>query len=443
MLALNNKTILKIAAPIMVGTFVQNIVMITDAILVNELGTTAFNAANNAGLLYVVFFMLCKGLADGTQIQIAKEYGLNQPAAINNTINHSFVSQAFLSFVLTSILMVSMPIFTEHFVNDAETGETMASFLSYRMWGLVFASIQVSVMAFFIGIGKTRIIIISTLLLSVLNIFLDFGLIYGHFGFPEMGVDGAGLASTISEALTAAFLVVVLIRSKHIKGFEYVFLKKINLSKIKQLLKLSYPLMAAGFLSISTWYVFFSLLEQRSAFDLEVSHVVRNLFFISFIPIFGFAATTRTYVSYYHAKGENETTKSAIKKLLGLGIISYLVFFHGAILYPKTLLGIITDSKPVIDKGVSVLRLVFGSMLLFSIISIFYQTVSAIGKTVQSLLIEVISIIFYLIFAYLFIVYWQANLLTIWTIEYLYFGVTGLLSVLYLLYYQKTTHKKI
>ena len=439
MLHLNNKSILKIAAPIMVGTFVQNIVMITDAILVNKLGTIAFNAANNAGLLYIVFFMIAKGLGDGTQIQIAKEYGLKQPAAINYTLNHSFVAQFILAIILTAALFFTMPFFTSTLVKNQDIGAEMVSFLNYRSWGLIFASIQVSAMAFFIGIGKTKIIILTTALLAVLNIFLDFALIYGYFGFPEMGVAGAGLASTISEAITAIFLVAILIKSKHIKGFNYSWPKAFSKLKFQKLIRLSYPLMLGGFLSISTWYVFFSFIEQRSAFDLEVSHVVRNLFFISFIPIFGFAATTRTYVSYYHAKGDDIMTKMAVKKLLGLSVLAYFVFFHGALLYPRFLLGIITDSQPVIEKSVDVLRLVFGSMLLFSIVSVFYQTVAAIGKTFQSLVIEIISIVIYLIFAYVTIIKLQSSLLIVWTIEYLYFGVTGILSVLYLLYYMKKT----
>ena len=437
MLKLDNKSIIQIAAPIMIGTFVQNIVMITDAILVNKLGTVAFNAANNAGLLYIVFFMIAKGLADGTQIQIAKEYGLKQPAAINYTLNHSFVSQFILAVLLTALLFLTMPFFTATVVKNKDIGAEMVSFLNYRSWGLLFASIQVSAMAFFIGIGKTRIIILTTVLLAVLNIFLDCALIYGYFGFPKMGVAGAGLASTISEAITAVFLVFILIKSKHIKGFNYHWPKAFSKLKFKKLIHLSYPLMFSGFLSIATWYVFFSFIEQRSAFDLEVSHVVRNLFFISFIPIFGFAATTRTYVSYFHAKGDDTMTRLAVKKLLGLSVLGYLFFFHGALLYPRFLLGIITDSQPVIEESVGVLRLVFGSMLLFSVVSVFYQTVSAIGKTVQSLLIEMVSITIYLAFAYITIIKIQASILVVWTVEYVYFGVTGLLSVLYLLYYIK------
>lgn len=421
----------------MIGTFIQNIVMITDAILVNKLGTNAFNAANNAGLLYIVFFMVSKGLADGTQIQIAKEFGLKQSTSINSSINHSFISQLFLSIILIFLLYQLMPLFTITLVKNENMGVAMNSFLTYRIWGLLFAGIQVTAMAFFIGIGRTKIIIASSILLATLNIFLDFGLIYGYFGLPAMGVAGAGLASTISEAVTATFLVIMLVKNKMILDYEFKLIKIISLKKIKQLLKLSYPLMGSGFLSIATWYIFFSLIEQRGAFELEVSHVVRNLFFISFIPIFGFAATTRTYVSYYHAKNQIGNAKLAIKRILIMSVSGYFIFFHGALLYPKFLLGLITDNQNVIHEATKVLRLVFGSMLIFSVVSVIYQTVAAIGKTFQSLIIEIISIIIYLIFAYLFIIHWQSNILVIWAVEYLYFGVTGLLSIAYLLYYQR------
>lgn len=439
MLSIDKKTIIKVATPIMIGTFIQNVVMITDAILVNKLGTIAFNAANNAGLLYIVFFMILKGLGDGTQIQIAKEFGLKESTSLNSSINHAFISQFFLSIILIFLLYQFMPLFTVSLVKNKDIGIAMNEFLTYRIWGLLFAGIQVSAMAFFIGLGKTKIIIISSILLATLNIFLDFGFIYGYFNLPEMGVSGAGLASTISEAVTAIFLVIVLVKNKMVQDYPFSRIKTISLKKIKQLIKLSYPLMGSGFLSIATWYIFFSLIEQRGTFELEVSHVVRNLFFISFIPIFGFAATTRTYVSYYHAKNELKEAKLAIKRILVLSVSSYFIFFHGALLYPKFLLGLITDNQNVINEATKVLRLVFGSMLIFSVVSVFYQTVAAIGKTFQSLVIEIISIIIYLLFAYLYIIQWQSNILAIWTVEYLYFGVTGILSIFYLLYYQQKT----
>ncbi|MFD1550552.1 MATE family efflux transporter [Putridiphycobacter roseus] len=441
MLKVDKKSIIQIAIPIMLGTFIQNIVMITDAILVNKLGTVAFDAANNAGLLYLVFFMLNKGLGDGTQIQIANEFGKNKPFAINRTLNHSFVIQMTLSIVFIGILFLLIPLFTQNFVANKPIGEAMETFLNYRMYGLIFAGIQVSIMSFFIGIGKTKIIIYASLFLAVLNIFLDFGLIFGRFGLPEMGLAGAALASTISEAATCLLLFYYLIKSKHLKGFEFTWVKQFESSRFKQLIKLSYPLMIGGFLSIAVWFVFFSMIEQGSAFNLEVSHVVRNLFFISFIPIFGFGATTRTYVSYFHGKKNPIQIKKSIKQMLILSVVFYLLFFHGAILYPHLLVRLISDNPLVIEKSAEILQLVFGSMLIFSVVAILYNSVSALGKTFHAMLIEIVSILIYLIFSYQVILVYQWDIFYIWTVEYIYFLVTGILSVIYLWHYYKKMNR--
>ncbi len=441
MLKVDKINIIQIAIPIMLGTFIQNIVMVTDAILVNKLGTVAFDAANNAGLLYLVFFMLNKGLGDGTQIQIANEYGKNKPFAINRTLNHSFIIQTSLSFIFIGILFFFIPYFTQNFVANKPIGDAMETFLNYRMYGLVFAGIQVSIMSFFIGIGKTKIIIYASIFLAILNIFLDFGLIFGRFGLPEMGLAGAALASTLSEAFTCLILFYYLIKSKHLKGFEFSWVKQFEKSRFKQILKLSYPLMVGGFLSIAVWFVFFSMIEQGSAFNLEVSHVVRNLFFISFIPIFGFGATTRTYVSYFHGKKDLVTIKKSIQQMLILSIGFYLLFFHGALLYPNFLVRLISDDPLVIEKSAEILQLVFGSMLIFSVVAIFYNSVSALGKTFHAMLIELASILIYLVFSYQAIIIHQWDIFYIWTVEYAYFMVTGILSVLYLWHYNKKMNR--
>ena len=429
--------IIKIAIPVMLGTFIQNIVMITDAILVNKLGTVPFDAVNNAGLLYVIFFMLNKGLGDGTQIQIAKEYGQNNLNKINNTLNHSFIIQLFLSVIFIIFLIAITPVFTSNFVNDIDIAQAMNRFIDYRAFGLVFAGIQVSIIAFFIGIGKTKIIIFSALFLALINIFLDFGLIFGYFGFPEMGYVGAALASTIAEALTCIGLFIYLIKNKHLDIIRIKWIKKPEFTKIKALLKLSSPLMLGGFLSIATWFVFFSFIEQQSKFDLEVSHVVRNLFFISFIPIFGFGATTRTYVAYFIGKKDIVLAKKSMLIILKLSAGFYLLFFHGAIFYPKLLASLITDSPETINKAAEILQLIFGSMFLFALVAIFYNSITAIGKTKQALYIEIIAITIYLIYAYQVTIKWNWDIFYVWTVEYIYFGILGLLSILYLWYYNR------
>lgn len=442
MLKLDKINILKMAVPIMLGTFIQNIIMITDAIFLNRLGTIAFDAANNAGLLYIIFFMISKGLGDGSQIQIAKEFGQKNYLAIKSSLSHSF----FLQLIITSTLIIFGFIFIQSIipliVANKEIGINMGAFLKFRIWGLFFAGFQVALISFFIGIGQTKIIIYSSLILAFLNIALDYGLIFGNFGLPELGIEGAALASTISEGIAFVFTLAYLIKSNLLSKYQlnkpFTFLS----NKTIVLLKLSWPLMLSGFLSISTWFVFFTFIEQRSPIDLEVSHVVRNLFFISFIPIFGFSAVTRTYISFYHGIKDFSNIKKARKNILLLSMFFYLVFFHGAIFYPELMIRLITSNETIIIKSIPVLRNIFGSMFLFSIVAVYYSSVTAIGKTFIALLIEVIAIFIYLIAAYYIVIKWNWEIKNVWLIEYLYFGLLGILSIGYIIFNNYKQNKK-
>ncbi len=420
------------AMPIMIGAFIQNIVMITDAIFVNRIGTIEFDAANNAGLLYVCLFMLSRGLGEGTQIQIAKEYGMQKYNEINHTLSNSFVIQFGLSIVLFIILFVLKDLFIKNIVASTAIQDNMIAFLNYRSWGIFFAGFQASIMAFFIGIGKTRIIIYSTIILAFSNIFLDYVLIFGELGFPEMGLEGAALAS---EGIAFLYLFYHLFNNKNFKEFNFKFKQKIVLYKTKIISKLSWPLMTKGFLSIFTWFIFFSLIEKMGENDLEASHVVRNLFFISFIPIFGFGDTTRTYVSYYVGRNEYEKIYLIQKKIILLSIAFFILFFHGAIFYPEFMVKVISNNPEILESSKNILQIVFGSMLLFAIVNIFYNTVAALGKTLLSLYIEIVAIVLYVLFGYLFIIQLKWTVVKIWLIEYIYFGTIGVLCVLYLMYY--------
>jgi len=454
MLNLSTKSILKMTVPIMLGTFIQNIVLITDSILVYGLGEIKFDAANNAGLLYVCFFMLLRGLGDGTQILVAKEYGLKNHKGIKEILTNSFVLQLGIGILIFLFIYVFKTSFLNFVVQSNIIRPEMSSFLDYRSIGIFFSGIQITIISFYIGIGKTKVLIYSTLLLAFTNIFLDFGLIFGRFGMPKMGLEGAALASSISEGVTALFLILHLRANKIYNELNLsIFKDKLVLYKTKILLKLSSPLMLRGFISLSTWFVFFSLIEQMGEQELAASHVVRNLFFISFIPIFGFGSSTRTYVSYYFAKNEIKNIKTVLFRMITLSFILYFVIFHGAILYPHIMTQLypwITDllhpafieqkavyNPETLRQASEILKIIFGSMLLYAAVNVVYNTISALGKTLHALFIELISIVIYLSFTYLFIIKWEWSIIDIWYVEYIYFGSLGVLSIAYLYYYNK------
>ena len=441
MLDLTYKKILIIALPLMFGTFVQSMITITDGAFVSELGNTAYNAVGQGSLIYFALFMLCRGLGDGTQITIAKLLGENKASQIGAVLFNAQVTQ----IVLTSFIFIAFLTTADWFVETTTKTESLkpaiAEFIKYRSWGIFFAGLQVTMMAFFIGLGRTKIILISTLIMAACNIFLDYSLIFGHFGFPELGMKGAPIASSISEMVAFLFLLFYALKAKSFAIYTFSLKRKITSKLIAPLAKLSYPLMFQGMISLCTWWVFFGLIEHMGPDNLEIAHNIRYMYFIAFIPIFGYGAATKTFVSNLVGRDKQDLIPKIQIKIAILSLISILVLFHGAFFYPETLIRIVEHnpnaSEELLAKSAEALRFVGGSIIIFAVAIVPFHSVSALGNTKASFLIEFVNILVYLLFSYVFIKVWQWDVIRIWWVEYMYFGGLGLISILYLMYYHK------
>ncbi|MFT4601277.1 MAG: MATE family multidrug resistance protein [Arenicella sp.] len=436
MLELTYKKILFVAMPLMFGTFVQSLIGITDGAFVSKLGNTAYNAVGNGSIIYIALFMLCRGISDGTQITIAKKFGENKKSEIGEVLFNAQFMQVLLSGLIFLSLVFLGEIFVHAISESKDLAIAMTDFLKFRSWGIFFAALYVTMCAFYIGLGKTRIIITATLILAVVNIFLDYSLIFGNFGFPELGMVGAPLASSISEAAAFFFLLFYALKMPKYREFNYNLKLKVEKLISKPLFKLSSPLMLQGFVALFTWLIFFSLLEHLGADNLEVAHNIRYMYFLAFVPIFGFGAATRTFVSNLVGRNERHLIPRIQKRIALLSGISILVIFHGGFLYPEFMISIVEhnpDITPeILQNSADALRFVSGSIILYAVMVVPFNSVAALGKTKLTFGIEVLAIIFYLIGCYLFIVKWQWNIIDVWWVEYIYFGVIGAASITYL-----------
>ena len=441
MLEISYKRILLIALPVMFGTFVQSLIGIIDGAFVSKLGNISYNAVGNGSMIYIALFMLLKGLADGTQITIARQLGETKISSIGQTLFNSQVIQLFLTLLfLTALYTLSAPLI-KAIVSSKPTASAMNDFINYRGWGLVFSGIQVSLAAFFIGIGKTRIIITSTCILLLSNVFLDYAMVFGKFGFPEMGIKGAALASSIAEAICCIYLFWILIRLEKYRQFNYNLKQSFDKKISWALVKLSTPIMFQGLISLTTWLVFFTLIEHMGPQDLEVAHNIRYMYFLAFVPIFGFSSTARTYVSNLVGRSERHLIVGTQLKIALLALISILAIFHGAFLYPEVLISAVNHnpniSSEVLQNSANALRFVSGSIVLYAVGSIPLNAIGALGKTQIAFYIEITAISLYLIACYYFFKVWHWNIIQVWWVEYIYFGVLTLFSVAYLFLFRK------
>lgn len=422
-------TLLKVALPMMFSGFIQSIVLITDASFMSRYSTVSFDAVGNAGLIYITFYMIIVGIGDGSQIIMARRIGEKKYDLISRVFSVGLIFQLILSSLLFLLMFFMIPDWIKLFSHNQQIATLQGDYIGIRSMAIFPAGLFLMMQAYFLAKGKTYPVLIAALLTALLNILLDYSLIFGHFGLPEMGVRGAALASTCSDILGMLTMFVFFILDKEHTLARLRFLKMKSLS---HLLKISSPIMLQGSIALGTWTIFFMLLEQRGLFELTVSQNIRSIYFLAFVPVWGFAGTTKTYISQYLG-GQKENAIPIIQKRIQLLTTGFLLFFfHGAILYPELLIKIINPQEAYVEMSAQILRLISVSIILYGLISVYYQTIQGSGNTFYAMIIEISAVFLYLIACFLFIRVLNFDIFWIWTVEYIYFGTIGIMSIIYL-----------
>ena len=429
------KSILTVAFPLIIGNFIQSLVLITDMAFLSHLGELEYDAVGNGGLIYLTFFMIAVGFGDSIQILIARYIGQNNYDALKKTFQSGMTGMVGLALIFFLILQFIIPSWLESYAHNSEIARFQNNYLNVRSYSLFLSLTAYGLMAFLIAVGKTRIVFITSIVMSGVNIFFDYVLIFGVWGFPEMGVEGAALASLFADGSTLLILALYFGVSGWIRNYELGNKFAINLQALRNIFVVGWPLMLQGMVSIGTWTIFFLWIEQIGSFELEISQNIRVMYFLAFIPIFGFSATTKTYISQLIGSGKHDEIPKVQRRILLLVVSTLLFFFHGGLLYPETLIGLVNPREEVVRESAIVLRQVFPAILVFAFTSVFFNTISGSGNTKASLLIEILCVSLYLSSAYFFIFHFDFTIAQVWYVEYIYFSSLAIVSLIYLKFF--------
>ncbi len=432
MLDIRYKSILTVALPMMLSGFIQSVISITDAAFLSRFSKLAYDASGSAGLWYITMYMVFLGLGDGAQIAMAQKVGEKNSRGFAAVFQSNFIILFIAAIVLTLLVQFCMPSLMSSLVTNSQLAKAEQSFLEIRSYSFWAVTITISIQASYLAVGKTTLVLIASLIAAVSNIILDYFLVFGIGPFPRLGLEGAAIASTSAEFLAMLFLLSTLIGGKLRK--QYPIWKKNFTSKfqLKENLKIGIPLLFQGIVALSIWTIFFIWIEQMGGDNLTVSLNIRYIYFLAFIPIWGFAAATKTYIAQYFGAKQFDQIPVIQKRIQFLTVCFLLLTFHGSIFYPEALIRLVSDHPEHVEKSAQILRIVSGSILIYGFSSVYFQTISGIGKTRFTFAVECLSTCLYIISSYLFIKVWNWPIQWVWLVEYVYFITMGLSSFAYL-----------
>ncbi len=426
-----NKQILSIALPITLAILIPQINMLINSIFLGNVSEEALGNAGITGVFYLIFAVAGHGLNNAMQTVFSRNAGSGNPENFKTILSQGIrISLIFAAIGILFTWFVA-PYIMRHIAEPAAYPQEM-SFLRIRILGLPFLFLFQMGNAFLVASLNSRFLMIAFICEALINVLFDYLLIFGHAGFTAMGFNGAAVASIIAEfsgmAVVLLVLVVTGLKKKYGLLVSFGYKKQIS----KEILQVSLPLVGQYVISVTTWLIFFLLLEGRGHIAKAISNVMRNVFGIAGVFVWAFAATSNTMVGNLMGQKREADVLPAIKRIMLWSVAFCCVPVTILNIYPEVFFSLFGQQAAFISEGISVIRMVSLGMILMSIANIWLNGVTGTGKTTINLAIELVAISLYMAYTWYFMKVHYISLAMAWSNEFVYWTSIFIISFLYL-----------
>jgi putative MATE family efflux protein len=366
------------------------------------------------------------------QVQMARRAGEGDKTGLAHTFTNGMILSVLFSLGMMVMSLWLAPLIFGLSLHNTTNVFLSVDFLYIRVWGLPFLMLTQLANAFYISIGKSKYLIYGSLMGTVANIVLDYLFIFGKLGFPKMGLEGAALASVLSEVLACAIMYGLFYFNSLYRPYPVQRYWKLDLTLAKRSLKVASPLIVQFLFSIGGWQIFFIYIEHLGTRELASSQILRSVFGIVSIGTWALASTCNTMVSNVIGQGKQRMVLPVITKIAKLSLL-YVVILSVILLgFSDTFLTLYRDDPSLVAFAKPSLRVIVVATFLMALSTVMFNGVVGTGNTVINLVIEVTCVCTYLVYCYFVIERWRLPLHWAWGSEFVYWSSLLLTSFLYL-----------
>jgi putative MATE family efflux protein len=402
-----------ISFPIILAGISETIVDITDTIFLAHYGVTELAAIGVADAIYGLALFLTLGLVDGIQIIIGRRAGQEQPGEIGHVFNQGLYLLTLSAVMMISIIIFVMPGATMYIFASENVHGAVNTYLRITAFALLFQSFNLAYSAFYIGISRTRVLIGAAVVLAITNITLDYGLIFGYLGLPELGIQGAAIASLVAEIATFIFLTLDIARQRYSSLYGLFHFTKWNVALSWHLLKISMPVSLDALVDMAKWFLLIMIIEQLGEEILASANIIFSCYALFLISVDSFSETVCSMISNLIGQQQRQQLNVLIRRTIKLSYVVVTPMLLLTWLFPEYVLTIFTEDINMIETSHNGLLMIVLATLIAVPADAYYSAVAGTGDTRVTLLIQSFVAIFTLVFA------WYAALVFNWELEYI------------------------
>ena len=349
-----SKKILGISVPIIAGMLSQNILNLIDTAMIGYLGDFALAATGISGFLFFFSTATLFGISDAAQVFIARHFGANNDSTITKPFNTSLVIVVLLGSLISILFYKLSPFLFSKLSPDVAVATLAFSYFKWLSFGLIPFCISICYRAYFNGTNRTLPYLIIVLIMHVTNVLFNYLLIFGKFCFPQLGLEGAGIATFISYIVGA-----VLFLGSGFKLIAYPrYLSQLcSMAELKDLLKTAVPTATRQLFFFLGLLYFFWVIGFLGAQSVAIAHVLVNLILIVILPGIGFGLTAMSLVSQALGRDNNTEAESWAWDIVQLAAIVTIFIGLVGLVFPKQVLSVFIHSPETLNQALAPFRL--------------------------------------------------------------------------------------
>jgi putative MATE family efflux protein len=439
------KRILYLALPAQLALLTQTGVNLVDTWFIGQLDEPE-RSDGQAMLSFALALLWAVGgflsaISVGTQAMVARRVGRSDPQASGMVLANGLVLAGASSVIATLVCFQVVPFVFSLVSVDPDYIRIGTAYSRWRFVGLVSMVMTAAYKAFYDGTGRTYVHFVAAIVMNVINVFLCWLLIFGRFGLPKMGVEGAGLAAAISSSIGLMVMLAWSMRGSERRLYRPYRRRVLSRAAMSQLAKLSVPsgiattVVMTGFILFIRIVSFFDLAHTAQGATESIygaaTTIIINILSLTFFSCMAFGVATATLVSQsLGAKKPDDAARYAWSSVK-LGAMMFGIVGALQMAFPAWCIAVFNDSPAVIEAGESSMRLMGACGPLIATGMILTQALFGAGNPRFVMFVELALHFFVLLpLAYGLGVLLHFGLLGVWASAAIYIALLTCIMVL-------------
>ncbi|MEA3306291.1 MAG: MATE family efflux transporter [Elusimicrobiota bacterium] len=339
------REMLSIALPMVVSHACYSIMTFTDRLFLSKLGSAEMNAAMGGGITVFMMLTFFFGIITYSTALTAQYLGAKR----KNYCPIVITQAAIIAIIAYPVIMLAKPfgLFLFEFMKiSPEQMKYQEIYFNILIYGSIFGLLRPCFTGFFSGIGRTKIVMISSAVAMGVNIAINYVLIFGKLGFPALGIRGAAYGTILGSAAGVGVMLWKYLSEEN--RSEYSVLKSFHFDKkvMITLLRFGYPAGIELSLNLLAFNILIMIFHSHSLVTATAVTIVFNWDMLSFIPLLGVGVAVTSLVGRYMGMGKPDIAHKSVMSGVKMGLVYasfIIILFVG---FTDILVGLFNPAAP-------------------------------------------------------------------------------------------------